>query len=49
VRSFIVSPYLVVYRPRGRSIEILRVIRGARDRTAAWREPSNGGDPPADL
>ena len=49
VRTFIVNPYLVVYRPLGRSIEILRVIHGARDRDAAWHEPSNGDDPPVDL
>jgi toxin ParE1/3/4 len=43
VRSFLVHPYLVVYRPQGRSIEVLRIIHGARDRDAAWREPE--GEP----
>ena len=43
VRSFVVAPYLVVYRPQARSIEVLRVIHGARDRDAAWREPE--GEP----
>jgi toxin ParE1/3/4 len=44
VRSFVVHPYLVVYRPRRRSIEVLRVIHGARDRNAAWREPESDSE-----
>jgi toxin ParE1/3/4 len=31
VRSLAVRPYVVFYRPRGRIIEIVRVVHGARD------------------
>ena len=44
VRSFRVHPFLVAYRPRRQSIEILRVIHGARDREAAWNEPDHPAD-----
>jgi toxin ParE1/3/4 len=31
LRSFVVSPYVVFYRPLGDTIEVLRVLHGARD------------------
>ena len=31
LRSFVVSPYVVFYRPQGDTIEVLRVLHAARD------------------
>jgi toxin ParE1/3/4 len=31
LRSFVVSPYVVFYRPAGDTIEVLRVLHGHRD------------------
>lgn len=31
LRSFPAGPFIILYRPRGRAIEIVRVVRGARD------------------
>lgn len=39
VRSCACGLYLVFYRPRAATIEIIRVIHGRRDVPSAWDEP----------
>jgi toxin ParE1/3/4 len=31
LRSFVVSPYVIYFRPAGDTIEVLRVLHGRRD------------------
>jgi toxin ParE1/3/4 len=31
LRSFPAGPFVILYRPRGHDIEIVRIVRGARD------------------
>ena len=38
IRSCMTGSYLILYRPRGAMIEIIRVIDGRRDLPAAWAE-----------
>lgn len=44
VRSCSYGPYLVFYRSRGSTMQVIRIIHGRRDVPAAWNEPepSNG-------
>src|SRR5436309_1485230 len=42
VRSFVVRPYVVFYRPVENTIEVLRVLHGARDIEGIFAEESNG-------
>jgi toxin ParE1/3/4 len=44
VRSFVVPPYIVYYRPGADGIALVRVIHGARDIPRAWREPEPDPD-----
>ncbi len=38
LRSFVVRPYVVFYRPAQDTIEVLRVLRGSRDIEAIFAE-----------
>jgi toxin ParE1/3/4 len=41
LRCFTFRPYIVVYRPRGKAVEVIRIVHGARDRaTLMPPEPS---------
>jgi plasmid stabilization system protein ParE len=46
IRSCMTGSYLIFYRPRGATIEIIRVIDGRRDLPAAWAEPDPANGPP---
>jgi toxin ParE1/3/4 len=39
IRSCLVRPYLVFYRPTPWGLEVVRVLHTRRDRKKAWREP----------
>lgn len=44
VRACSYGPYLVFYRLRGSTLQVIRIIHGKRDMPTAWNEPepSNG-------
>ncbi|MEK0085633.1 type II toxin-antitoxin system RelE/ParE family toxin [Benzoatithermus flavus] len=42
LRSFVVWPYVVCYRPLARGARIMRVIHGRQDLDRAFREPEQG-------
>jgi toxin ParE1/3/4 len=42
LRSVLVKPYVIFYRVEEASIEVLRVLHGMRDISAALAEPENG-------
>jgi plasmid stabilization system protein ParE len=46
IRSCMTGSYLIFYRPRGATIEIIRVIDGRRDLPAAWAELDPANRPP---
>lgn len=46
VRSCVYGPYLVFYRLRGTTIQIIRVIHGRRDVPAAWDDSDHPNRPP---
>jgi toxin ParE1/3/4 len=43
IRSFLVRPYLIYYRPRPWGLEIVRVLYTRRDRDTAWRDQQYTG------
>ncbi|MCI0682877.1 MAG: type II toxin-antitoxin system RelE/ParE family toxin [Gemmataceae bacterium] len=38
LRSFAVSPFVIFFRIEGKTVEILRILHGARDFAAIWRK-----------
>jgi toxin ParE1/3/4 len=42
LRSFVVSPYVVFYRPAGDTIEVIRVLHGARDVDSIMKAEGEG-------
>jgi toxin ParE1/3/4 len=42
LRSFVVRPYVVFYRPVEGTIEVLRVLHGSRDTESIMREEGDG-------
>jgi toxin ParE1/3/4 len=39
LRSFVVAPYVIFYRPIADTIEVLRILHGARDIESIMKEP----------